>query len=378
MKIGFIFNQSALIGGGEISCIDLAASFRDTGVTPVAIVPGSGEIEERLKKLEIPVTLTAFPRFTAHSLLHWQWRVRTLARTFSSLALDLVHVNGARSMLYAGPAARHAGIPCVWHNRVLHRDHLLDRLRGHYADAVIANSHAVAATLARLRIRNVTVVYNGFDLDAIRRQAPLDLNREFQIAPGVPIILAVGRLCPWKGFGDLLEACSLLNRKQVRYFCLILGKSVAEENKHVASLLERKEQLNLSNVHFTGWREDVVACMKGATLLAVPSHAEPFGRTIVEAWASGLPVIATNTGGPAELIRHGENGFLVEMKNPRALAEAIEELFLHPEKRAAMSKAGAIRAKDFSLQRHKEMVVSIYKRLSRPAEAAAGQTRRPR
>jgi glycosyltransferase involved in cell wall biosynthesis len=361
MKIGFIFNQSALIGGGEISCIDLAASLRDYGVTPVALVPGSGEIEERLNRLSIPVTLTEFPRFTWLSLLRWPRYVRTLARTFSSLALDLVHVNGARSMLYAGPAARHAQIPCVWHNRVLHRDYLLDRIRGHYADAVIANSNAVADTLEKTGISRISTVYNGFAIEALKQQAPLDLHREFQVAPGIPIILAVGRLCAWKGFDDLLEACSMLNRNQVKHFCLILGKSVPEEKKYIASLLDRKEKLKLSNVHFAGWRNDAAAFMKGATLLAVPSHAEPFGRIVVEAWACGLPVIATDAAGPAEIIRHGENGILVPPKKPKELAIALAQLLDDPSKRAAIARAGMIRAGDFTLEQHRDAVLAIYR-----------------
>jgi glycosyltransferase involved in cell wall biosynthesis len=366
MKIGFIFNQSAIIGGGEISFIELCAAFTASDLDPIAIVPGSGEIEERLTALKIPAVHTEFPHLTPFSLPAWFKRVRMLAKTFSELGLDLIHVNGARSMLYAGPAARHAGIPCIWHNRVLHRDRLLDRFRGRYANAVIANSHAVAATLARMRITNVTVVYNGFDLDAIRRQTPLDLHREFQIAHGVPVILAVGRLSQWKGFDDLIESCVILEKKGVPFFCMIVGKSLPEERRYVAALLGHQKKCGLSNVHFTGWRNDVNAIMKSATLLAVPSHGEPFGRIIVEAWACGLPVVATNAGGPAELIKNGEDGLLVEMKDPRALAAAIEDLLAHPEKRAALSRAGTIRANDFSLERHKEMVASIYKRLVHP------------
>lgn len=367
MKIGFIFNHSTIIGGGEISFIELCAAFAASDIDPVAIVPGSGEIGERLTALKIPAVHTEFPHLTPFSLPSWFKRVRMLAKTFSELQLDLIHVNGARSMLYAGPAARHAGIPCVWHNRVLHRDRLLDRFRGRYANAVIANSRAVAATLARMRINNVSVVYNGFDLDLIRRQTPLDLHREFQIAQGVPVILAVGRLSQWKGFDDLIEACVILDKKSIPFFCMIVGKSLPEERRYVGALLDRKKNLGLSNVYFSGWRGDVYAIMKSATLLAVPSHGEPFGRIIVEAWACGLPVVATNAGGPVELIKNGENGLLVEMKNPRALAAAIEDLLAHPEKRAALSTTGTIRANDFSLQRHKDMVVLIYKKLVHPA-----------
>ncbi|MBN1131163.1 MAG: glycosyltransferase family 4 protein [Chitinispirillaceae bacterium] len=363
MNIGYIFNHNAIIGGGEFSFIDLIAAVGGTGVTPVAIVPGNGEIEQRITALGIPVELTEFRRLSPLSLPEWPGQVKRLAGTFSRLKLDLIHVNGARSMLYAGPAAKRAGIPCVWHNRVLHREGLLDRIRGRYADAVIANSSAVAATLEQSGIRNVSVVYNGFHLDAIMKQEALDIRREFQVAPGVPVVLAVGRLSPWKGFLDLLKACALLNNRNVPFFCMIVGKSVPEERGHVALLLDMKDRLRLSNVHFTGWRGDVAAIMKAATLLAVPSHGEPFGRIIVEAWACGLPVVATDAGGPAELIRDNENGFLVPVQNPPALAEAIGTLLARPERRAALCAAGKKRANDFSIERHRDTVMAIYKRL---------------
>lgn len=363
MKTGFIFNHATIIGGGEISFIDLIAALRHCGVDPVAFVPGRGEIEERMTAMDVPVTLTDFPRLSLPNLLFLPGRVLLLARIFSGTGIDLLHVNGARCMLYAGPAAKRAGIPCVWHNRVLVRDRVLDRIRGHYADAVIANSSAVKAALGRIGVRNAEVCYNGFDTDAIARQEALDIHRHFQVAPGTPVILAVGRLSPWKGFSDLLEACAILNARKVPFFCLIVGKSLPHERSHIEALLTVKEKLKLGNVHFTGWRTDVAALMKGATVLAVPSHGEPFGRIIIEAWACGLPVVATGAGGPAELIHSCENGSLVPLKDPPALATAIEDLLVHPGKRAAFAEAGKLCAKRFSLTGHAEAVVRIYRRL---------------
>jgi glycosyltransferase involved in cell wall biosynthesis len=363
IRIGCIFNHHTVIGGGEISFIDLAASLTSAEIVPVAIVPGRGEVAERLERLGIQVVETVFPRLTPLSLLSWHKRVRHLSRTFQELTIDLVHVNGARGMLYAGPAARRAGIPCIWHNRVLDRDPLLDRFRGRFADAVIANSKAVAQSLQKAGITNVSVVYNGFAIDALKKAHVAEIHREYQIAPEIPIILAVGRLCAWKGFDDLLEACGLLSKKSVPYFCMILGKSAPDEKRHVAALLERKVRLGLNNVHFAGWRDDVAAFMKAAAILAVPSHAEPFGRIVVEAWACGLPVVATNVGGPAEIIRHDENGVLVPPKNPLALADAIAKLLTDPLKRRSLAAAGLSSASDFTLERHRDAVVALYRKI---------------
>jgi glycosyltransferase involved in cell wall biosynthesis len=71
-------------------------------------------------------------------------------------------------------------------------------------------------------------------------------------------------------------------------------------------------------------------------------------------------VVATNVGGPAEIIRHDENGMLVPPKNPQALADALAKLLADPLKRRSLAAAGLSRAEDFTLERHRDAVVSIY------------------
>ncbi|MBN2038044.1 MAG: glycosyltransferase family 4 protein [Chitinispirillaceae bacterium] len=361
MNVGFVFNHSSIIGGGEISFLELVKTFR-TGrdVTPVAIVPGSGEIQERLSASNVTTAIFGFPHVSFLSLVSFPKQTILLARLFNEHALDLVHVNGARSMLYAGPAARRASIPCVWHNRVLRRDPLLDRFRSRYAARVIANSQAVASALQKKGIV-ATVIYNGFDLDSIQKRMPLDIRREFQVAPETPVILAVGRLCPLKGYDDLLDSCAILSWKKIPYFCLIAGRSVPGNEHYVRTLLNRKEACGLADVHFAGWRDDVIPLMKSATVLAIPSHVESFGRTIIEAWACGLPVVSTDAGGPAEIIRHGENGMLVPPNDPKTLADALEEILSHPEKQAALRTAGLAKAQEFSLHRQCESIAALYR-----------------
>jgi glycosyltransferase involved in cell wall biosynthesis len=243
---------------------------------------------------------------------------------------------------------------------VLRRDLLLDRVRGYYASAEIPNSKAVAGSLRKCGVKNVSVIYNGFDIDALKNAAGVDLHREYQIPSHLPIILALGRLSALKGFDDLLDACNILSLKNIPYFCLILGKSFPDEKKYAASLLAKKESLRLSNVHFAGWRENATAFLKAATLLAVPSRSESFGRTIIEAWACGLPVVATNAGGPAEIIRHGENGYLVARKNPGELAAAMTELLADPVKRESLALSGMKAAAMFTLEGHRDSVVRLY------------------
>jgi glycosyltransferase involved in cell wall biosynthesis len=93
----------------------------------------------------------------------------------------------------------------------------------------------------------------------------------------------------------------------------------------------------------------------------VPSWAEPFGRVVVESMAMGVPVMATNIGGPAELIDDGRDGILLPPRNPKRWAEAIGRLLSHPELRRQIGDAGREKAADFGRGRHAEAVVDVYR-----------------
>jgi len=288
-KVGYIFNSAEIIGGGELSFIDLVDEIRALGVKPVVFVPGPGAIKDRMDAMGVAVHETPWPPVRLRSLAGLPGRHARLAGLFRELGLDLVHANGARCMLYAGPAARRAGIPCVWHVRVLERDRILDRIRARFASVVIANSNAAAKTIKPLLPKSTgcQVVYNGIRLDQIANAPAADLKAEFGI-PGGPVILGVGRFSPGKAFDDLIRACHILKNERLPFSCLLVGRSLPEEADCEAELKALAGSLGLGNVLFPGWREDVPSIMKASSVLVLPSRVEAFGRGIPEAWTCGL------------------------------------------------------------------------------------------
>ena len=89
-----------------------------------------------------------------------------------------------------------------------------------------------------------------------------------------------------------------------------------------------------------GYRNDPLSIMRAGDLFVLPSLAEPFGLVLLEAMALGKPVIATNAGGPREIVRPGETGMLVPPATPAALAEAICSLIAAPAQALRMGEAG--------------------------------------
>jgi sugar transferase (PEP-CTERM/EpsH1 system associated) len=109
-----------------------------------------------------------------------------------------------------------------------------------------------------------------------------------------------------------------------------------------------------------GERNDVETVMRGLHAFALPSLAEGISNTILEAMASGLPVVATNVGGNAELVQHGLTGYIVPASNPQAMADRLAALATEPQQAQRMGQAGCQRVKDrFSMQ----AMVQTYQRV---------------
>jgi glycosyltransferase involved in cell wall biosynthesis len=361
-RVGYVFNHGDVVGGGEVSFIDLVDEIRKHGIEPIAIVPKTGAVKSKLEVKGIEVFVHPWPTLRGAGILKWFPTIHHTANRFRGLELELVHTNGARCTLYAAAAARRERIPCLWHVRVLERDRILDRLRAKLVTTVVANSRAVEDSLKTIlptRVR-VHVIYNGIRLEEIKAAKALSLQKLFALED-TPVVLAVGRLSREKGWRDLIQASSLLHSKAIFHSVVAVGSALDKEyRQELKGLIQKME---LPSWTWAGERDDVWSLMKSATVLATPSHREAFGRVVAEAWACGLPVVATRTGGLSELVRSGVDGLLVSPSNPEELAGALERILRSPELAEGLSKAGAQRAGDFTLSRHAAELAEVYREI---------------
>ena len=135
------------------------------------------------------------------------------------------------------------------------------------------------------------------------------------VAAGTPIVLALGRLHRNKAFDVLIRALPRLPGVTT----IIAGEGAERE-----ALQALARQTGVADrVVFAGWRDDTAALLAGCDVLACPSRHEPLGNVIVEAFAARRPVVAASSDGPRELIRPGEDGLLVPLDDPEALATSI-------------------------------------------------------
>ncbi len=370
MKVVFFYNSARIIGGGEIGFTELVRCALETpDIDPVVLVPGPGEVSEKLHGFGVAHRFFSLPGLRGAGVRHWLPVARRLAALARTEKWAVIHANGARCMLYAGVAGRLARVPVLWHVRVLERDRRLDHVRSLLARRIVCNSRAVAATLKPFLTasRKTMVIHNGVDQAPFRHARPTDLHAEFAIPRERRIVLVAALLVEWKGQRDVVEALNLLPKEVRRTVHVVFaGRELTPARPFTAELeeLARRDETD-GHITWAGHRDDLPGVMRGADLLLLPSHGEPFGRVIVEAWAAGLPVAATDSGGPGEIIEHGETGWLFREKSPAAVAASISTLLRQPALRRRLVENGRKRAEDFTLEKHAEAVFRCYRDLAR-------------
>jgi glycosyltransferase involved in cell wall biosynthesis len=227
------------------------------------------------------------------------------------------------------------------------------------ADSVTAISQGIASELSvlcQLPEDRVTVIPNPVDLDRITRLgATLPDHPWFSGAE--PVIVAVGRLHPQKGFVHLIRAFARV-RQSLACKLIILGEG--PQRTELEQLVDR--QGLQGNVALLGFQDNPYSYMAHATAFVLSSIYEGFGTVLVEALTLGTPIVSTHCPvGPDEILVDGQTGLLVPPADEGALAQVMLRLLQDEALRRDLSAAGRQRATDFGL----EHIVARYEELIR-------------
>jgi glycosyltransferase involved in cell wall biosynthesis len=353
MRILFL-EQFSELGGGQKNLLDLLPAVMDQGWSAVVGAPGSGQLFERARALgadtvEIPLGTYADGYKTASDIARMPVDVMRLQRWIARAEADLISVGGARLLTAASLGARHRPV-------VFQAQHFLsgESFTGHRAVrmagwairragmTVIANSDYVAGQFRQFA--DIRVVYNGVDeIPFVRRK------REGDWRIGI-----IGRIAPMKGQTDFLRAAAQVGNARF----MICGSPMFSPESYVREVHRLAEGLP---VEFTGWRDDVGAVLRDLDLLLVPSTAaEATTRVILEAFSAGVPVVAYSIGGIPEIVRDGENGFLVQERSPEALAARVRDAMAADLDQIAR-RARADWERMFTIQRYRQEMMAVYR-----------------
>lgn len=219
------------------------------------------------------------------------------------------------------------------------------------AGAVIANSEELRSLALKTTPEiPIDVIYNGIDIEEFRPAAPSPLAGEGRGEGRAFTILCVARLIPRKGIDYLVKALPVISKVHPDVRLVIVGEgNMEQELKKLASELGVKER-----VDFRGYvrHDELPGIYRDADIFVLPSLWEGMSNTLLEAIASGLPVIVTETGGTAELVKDiGKgrgNGIIIPKQDPEAISEAVVRLLSDRELSATMGKRSREIALEFS------------------------------
>lgn len=234
-----------------------------------------------------------------------------------------------------------------------------------YADKVFVVSGALKKALEENGIRHVEVMHTGADVSAyIVSQESVVCFKEKHGLANKKIVLFGGRLSDGKGGRKALEAMAIIAKEIPDAVLLIAGSidgyaQLMKAEAHALGIVEK--------FIFTGWieREEMKTAYAVADVVLVPSLClDAFPRTVVEAMASGKPVIATCYGGAPEIIVNGITGYVVNPLRPQEIADKTLDILQNPEKAAAFGSAGRARVQsDFNLDRKIHVLIARYSAL---------------
>lgn len=284
----------------------------------------------------------------------------------------LVHLNNILNSQFAGIlAAKLLGVPCIANIMDFVEVDSITRFYARLVDHHVAISNAMKKNLRRLGVpeAGMSVVHLAVDLEEFDADVPCNyLGREFQLDPGAPKYGLFGRVIPWKGTREFVQAARLISAQVPEARGFVVGGRSDGDEQFFSDMQSLARDLGLGEkVVFTGYRKDVPALMKYMDVVVHASITpEPFGMVVVEGMAMSKPVVATRAGGPLDIVEEGQTGYLVDAGDADALAKAVIALLLQPELRARLGRLGRRRVEErFSSVRYASKMTQLYQRVLR-------------
>jgi glycosyltransferase involved in cell wall biosynthesis len=344
------------IGGGERHLADLANNLATRGHEIfAAIVPGS-PLRSELSSLasENIIELPMRNALSIRSSLR-------LARLVRERQIEIVHAHVARDYPLAALAAGRSGGRLVLTRHVLFPLSKVHRLTLRRTSRVIAVSQSVADGLRAQNIfpaGKIITIHNGIDVKRFERENSgtgvppvIDHGQDAHATHRMRVGM-IGHLAPIKGQEEFLRAAAIVcgTRNDVDF--IIAGEDKSRDGMNRANIEKLIHDFGLKHhVQLTGWTDEVASLLGTLDLFVSPARSEPFGLSIVEAMAAGVPVVATASEGAREIIDTDDCGRLVPIGDVAALAKAINDLLGDPNERERLARnARAVVNSKFTLQ----------------------------
>ncbi len=341
------------IGGGERHLADLANALTNRGHKVFAALSPASPVKAQLSSLpgqniiELPM----------RNSLNVATAIK-LARFVRSQSIEIVHAHVARDYLLAALTTDRSESRLVLTRHVLFPLHRIHRLILRRTSRVIAVSRAVAESLISQNVftpEKIVTIHNGIDVGRFASANVPGPNHQ-------PRVGMVGHIAPIKGQEDFVRAAAIASQYRDDIEFVIAGedKTGSRENRraleHLITELKMDERIKL-----IGWTDDVASFLSTLDVFVSPARSEPFGLSIVEAMAAGVPIVATASEGAREIIDDNETGRLVPIGESEPIAGTILDLLDHESERERLAENARVAVRErFSLERMVEQTEQVY------------------
>lgn len=373
------FLTNLALGGTEKQVVGLAGALdRERFDLEIACFGRWGELVGEVERLGVVVDEYPVRSLARFGTVRQQFR---FGAALAARRTQVMHSYNFYANVFAVPAARVAGVPCVIasiRDTGVYLDgakQRLQRLACGFAHRVVVNADAIRDWLVEdgYDAARVVTIPNGLD---VRRYVAQRGGHAFRDELGIPrdarLVLLLARVNRQKGIDYFVEAAAeVLRRFPDTHFVVVGGNfdrargQVHPEREYRREVEAAAARLGLaSHLHFTGFRDDVPAVLAEADLSVLPSLSEGLSNTLLESMAAGTPVVATRVGGTPEAIDDGEHGLLVPPRDAAALARAMsavlgDELLA----RRLGARARARVAERYSFDQMARATESLYERV---------------
>ncbi len=351
---------SANLSGSTISGRLVVEALREGGADVDVVFAFDGPARQQFAALGCHTELIDHGRWlrpagrlgSARRIAHDLRAAAAFGRLLARRPADLVYVNsfvGAAAVV----AARRARIPCIWHLRELFAD-----VGGELHDPALGGRMLVRAAVRRLPNRviaisrsivrdvlgpqfeaSVDVLPNAIPLEFFEPlPEPAECRRRLNLPARGSLIGLPGTLRPVKGVELFIEAASRMADEAEQCHFAVTGHGAAEYAQQLRAHVMR---LGLQDrFHFVGVVREMPLFYGACDVVCIPSRSESFGRTVVEAMATGTPLVATSVGGIREIVQHNRTGWLVPYGDADILADALRTLLHDTERQKRYAEAG--------------------------------------
>ncbi len=383
-NILFLHAGAEMYGADKVM-LDLIKRLDKNKYNAHVILPTEGVLVSALKNEGIRVTVMPYPimrrkYFNIKGIFQYFSGMIKYTKKIKKYAkennIDLIHTNTAAT-LEGYFVSKKLHIPHLWsiHEiivspKIMYK--ITSKLIAKGSSITITDSQAVKEHLLKsgyFRDEDIKVIYNGVDSERFSPENNCEyLYSEWSIPKNAKIVGMMGRVNSWKGQGDFLRAANMIMAKHEDVYSVFVGSAFEGEEWREKELAEQIAQSPFKDrIINIGYRNDSEAIYKLYDVFVLPStNPDPLPTVVLEAMATGKPIVGYKHGGVCEMVKDGHNGLLAEVCDEHDLADKICELIENDEKRKQMQLNSRDRLLEkFSMKSYIANYTAQYDRLVR-------------